>query len=407
MVMMPLFTVLFSVPLHLSRTLLMDRVGAASLFTVMAVVYYRTASEKTGRDIGRFITLIAAFAMDIATYNGLFFLCVMLVYILLTKELTSRGAVILGTICSVSILCRQTSGVFLMIAVLIILLAAPALRRFTGWFIAGAASVMVLFAASLLITGSFADFWDCCLFALFSSGHNAAFSNDTLHYVLIIFIGIAADVVLLRKDKSKDHIYHLVLGAILITVGIPIVDLMHVCYAGLWFIIPNGELIKTYAGKNIKPVIMNVITAAAALGMLTLNVLGTSGTVTCSDYAELRGIPVYDGYLDGYAVIDEANREYRAEGKRVVILSSRACLFSIMDERFDPPFDLFLSGNLGTKEPVEIVDEVCGQGNVIILMPDDYPEENWENPEGVYESVVSHCTPFAQYGNFVWYRPVG
>ena len=407
MVMMPLFTVLFSIPLHLSRTLLMYRIASAVMIVITAFVYYRAASERTDRLFGRFLAVAAAFSLDIATYNVLFFMFLTAAFILLTREMNTRTAVVTGILCSLSVLCRQTSGVFLLIAVLLIFLTAPSLRKLARSFLVGAVAVMAVFAGCLLITGSFEAFWDCCLFALLSGGHDAGINNDSLLSVIIIIAGLFLDIYLWRNERRKDHLYHLIFGAVLISVGIPIVDHTHICYAGLWFFIPVCEAVKKYAGKSIKPALMNILTAAAALMVFAVNAGGSLGTVRSSRYVELRGIPLYDGFIDGYSVIDEENRSIRAEGNRVVILSSRACLFSIMDGRFDPPFDLFLTGNTGTRDPVSIVEDVYRQEDTVILMPDDYPEENWENPEGVYESVVSHCTPFAQYGNFVWYRPVG
>ena len=44
--------------------------------------------------------------------------------------------------------------------------------------------------------------------------------------------------------------------------------------------------------------------------------------------------------------------------------------------------------------------------HALILMPDDYPTEGWQNPEGIYEYVTSHCEVIGSYGRFKWYKPV-
>ena len=81
-------------------------------------------------------------------------------------------------------------------------------------------------------------------------------------------------------------------------------------------------------------------------------------------------------------------------------------MISILEGGFNPPYDLFLKGNLGTAHPLSFVEADCADEDTIILMPLDYDTENWENPSGVYEYITSHCEPVDSYGRFVWYRPV-
>lgn len=406
MVMMPLFTVLLSLPLHISRTLLMYRLSSALLLTASLVLYYHIASRETTRAVGRLLALVPAFLMNIVTYNDIMFMCVMVVYILLAKPLNIKRSVIIGAVCALGILSRQTTGVFLMIAVLLIVIVDTASRKYILQVVAGAASVLAIFGGLLIITGSFADFWDCCLFALIGSSHNSSVGSDIMPFAILIVLGCVADVVLWRKGRGKTDLYHLILGAILLTVAIPIADDLHIISSWCWFVIPIAKLISVYVVKNVKEYIVTLVSSLAAGAILFLNVYGAFGTVTDDHYAEFVGIPMYDGYIDGFAVIDGANHDFEAEGKNVVVLSSRACIFSIMSERFNPPFDLFLTGNLGTKDPLSIVAEVCSQDDVIILMPDNYREENWENPEGVYQYVIDNCTEIARYGSFAWYSPV-
>lgn len=42
---------------------------------------------------------------------------------------------------------------------------------------------------------------------------------------------------------------------------------------------------------------------------------------------------------------------------------------------------------------------------MVIVIPDDYVEENWMNPGGVYEYIVENCTPVDRVGRFVYYIP--
>ena len=406
MVMTPLFTVLFSIPLLVSRTLLMYRLTTAVFFSVTAALYYGIATKATNRSIGMWLTLMLVFSMDVATYNSMLFLCVLIVFILLSKKIDGRISVSIGAVSALGILSRQTTGVFLMIAVMLFFIVDRSLRKYFLKVMAGAVAVLVVFAVCLVATGSFTDFWDCCLFALLVFSSNAFFDIGTMPYVLLIVAGAVIDVVMWRKDSNKISLYHLILGAVLLTVTIPIVDYLHVFSVGCWFIIPVAKLMSDYLAKYIKPMIVNCVNFLIVVVIMFLSVYGILGTVTDDRFAELRGIPMHDGYIDGFAVIDGANNDFRAEGNRVVVLSSRACIFSIMDEQVSPRFDVFLRGTQGTTEPVSIVAEVCGQDDTIILMPDDYYEENWQNPDGVVEYITNNCTEIARYGDFAWYSPV-
>ena len=86
-------------------------------------------------------------------------------------------------------------------------------------------------------------------------------------------------------------------------------------------------------------------------------------------------------------------------------ITSCSAIISIYDGSFNPPYDLFLVGSFGTTDPVYIVREQIRKDNTIIVMPDDYIEENWMNPAGIYECVTENCTPVDRVGRFVYYVP--
>ena len=88
-----------------------------------------------------------------------------------------------------------------------------------------------------------------------------------------------------------------------------------------------------------------------------------------------------------------------------MVFSSSAVIISILDESFSPPYDMFLNGNLGTKDPLDYAKEACGDKNNVIFITTDYNEENWQNPDGILEYVSSHCDPVDSYANWVIYAP--
>ncbi len=408
MVMMPLFTVIFSLPLMIVRKLIVYRLTSAVFLLVVALLVYKTAAEMTDRSWGLIASLLYVAFMDIATYNALVFLLIIILFRIFCRDMTGRSAFLSGVLCALAILSRQTTGVFLTVAVIAVMIIAKPLRKFLPMLIGGGASVMLLFLVYLLVTGSWSQFWDCCLFALLMPGEkNTTFYADAVPALLISATGMVFDVKLWKKNRERKDILHLVFGIMVITVGIPIVDMMHLCYSAVWFILP---LLKTLYGSRlkdeIKPSVIKLITGLIAVTVMLLSGYWALGTSLDNGYEEFVLIPSSGGFLDSYGDMAAVNAACKEKGARVAVYSSSACIISIIEGEFNPPYDLFLNGNLGTRDPLSYVEADVRGVDTIILIPSDYDTENWENPQGVYEYVTEHCEPVAEYGRFVWYKPL-
>lgn len=121
-------------------------------------------------------------------------------------------------------------------------------------------------------------------------------------------------------------------------------------------------------------------------------------------WTELKYVPSVGEY-DYLEPVIGKKRALENEGKDVVVFSASSAVIAILDESCDPPFDMFLNGNLGTTEPLDYVQDVCSKNNTVILITSLYNEENWQNPDGVYEYVTSHCTCVETDGEWEWYVP--
>ena len=401
MAIMPLFNVLFAVPLYIVRNLFVYRLSSALMLYVSGLLYYRIASRLTGEVWGLLASLLLVAFMDYATYNGLMVLLTFGVFILWQK-LNMRNAVIVGVLSALTILCRQTSGVFLLIALLFWLAADKALRKFILPFLIGWGAVMTVFAACLLATGSFAAFWDCCFFSLLGSGDkNTGILADGIAVYIITVCGVAASVYLVRKNSDKTDKLHLVFGIILITIAIPIVDMMHMYYAAAWFLIPVLKLIK----NSVSGSLLKIVIAFMSVAVLFINALELPQTTLDNRYEEFRLIPVRPSEIDYYEQIIGINSKYESEGKRVVLVSSGRCIISMMTGSYDPGYDLFMTGNFGTGSAVSRIEEEMDDPDVIFVIPDDYEVENWQNPHGVLSYIQENCTPVERFDAFVWYAP--
>ena len=404
MELVPLYTVLFSIPLRIYRSMLVYRLTTSVLLAAESFMIYKIAVKMINVLSGALISLVFVFMIDIATYNGLFFLCALIGFCLLYGEVGVRDSVGVGCISAISIFCRQTSGFFLFVAIVMLFIFDRKLRKNLIHFVCGSMTVFFMFLLYFVLTGSFRQFWDCCLFSLITSDAvNTAVGMDALPVLIFLMLCMILDFVLWKRRKDINYIRHLVIGIVIASISVPIVDNMHLYYSECWFLIPVILWCKDRFGLRVNPVVMKGIVIAVAIVNLLVFSLGLTGTVMDDRYRELRFIPMADAFLDGYSEINDINLYYEDQGYDVVVLSSGACLFSIMNEEFDPGYDLFLTGNFGTADPIERIEDTTGADKVMILMPDDYQEENWQNPAGVADYVMNNFTPVARYGYFVWY----
>ena len=406
MVMMPFFIWLFGIPLLVCRTFFFYRVCCSIFLTAVGFTLYKTASRMTDKYWGLLTAVGFVILFDTATYNGIIILIVALLFRLLVGPADMRKAAAIGLLCSVAVLCRQTTGMFLTIAVLVLILRDKEQRKYLKGFLGAWLGLMVLFAVYLFATGSFFRFWDYCLFAMFTPGQStAAVSPDSIVAVSLTAGGIIADIVMMKRNNRKEDKIHLILGLMLTSISIPIVDNMHLLYSGIWFLIPIIRIVVADGKREVRPVIVNMITAMMSACILFLSVYGLAGTQLYDEYREFSLIPVPQGFLGGYAELNNISRKYEQEGKNVVMFSSSSVIVSLMNEEFNPPYDLFLVKNIGTRSPESYAEEVCSDSNNVILIPVNYNEENWENPDGILEYIQEHCEPVESYANFTWYVP--
>lgn len=407
MLQMPLFFMMMSLPLRISRTLFVYRLFSSLMLSLVALFFYEIAKKELGTFYSLSACVLGIVFFDIATYNSLLFFFILMVYVFLKKEYTSKTGLALGIFCALGILSRQTSGVFLSIACLILLIKAQDQKgKRAAAFISGAFIPCILFLVYLLVTGSFFGFWDYCFFSLFQKGQsNSTFIPDCFPVLLVIAGGIVSDVIIYRKDKEKEVIYHLVLTVVTATIAIPIVDMMHLSYAAMFSWIPIMKLLKASGREEMRKKICCFGVAVIAVFSLFTDVLGNLGSTLCAGIPELALIPVRNGVCETYVYISEINDEYEKAGYDVVFFSSGAVLDTVITGDFDPPYDLFLKGNLGTHDPIEYAVSACSDPNTVILIPDDYDTENYQNPEGIYSYVTQHCSRIDSYGRFSWYIP--
>ena len=407
MVMPPLFIQFMALPLLVSKTLLMCRIAHSVFLTFTMGMFYKTARGETDHRFALFVTLITIPFLDIATYNTMFFVCAMAAYIILTKCESNRAIFVMGMVTTLSALGRQTSGTLLIFAALGLLIAfsdkGKRLKR-SLVYLSGAFVVGIAFLVYLLSTGSFLKFWEYCFFALYKTEGNSAFYMDGVAGLVLLVAGGLMDILRYRKTHEKKALIHLVLGLTVFTIGVPIVDLMHMVYTGLWFSLPIAVTVKELFEDKIKNLIFIVADSCAVILSLAFTFISFSGAVFVDDIDELRYVPMMSS-IDSFSEIAAFNRDLESEGHRVYVFAKESALLSIINDEYNAPYDLFLKGNLGLNDPMDYVKEACSDPDNYVLMTEGYQEGDWEAPEGVYEYVTTHCHPVFSYAQYVWYVP--
>ncbi len=408
-VSMPLFGYLFTIPLLISRTLFAYRVMTAIFFSVMLVVMYLLIEKKTSAGYALCAALFAARFVELATYNMLIMFEALLILCCLRLKNRKTGFFLIGILAALAPLTKQSSGSILLLLVTGLVFFSAIRNRNKKLFavyLAGVVIPLVIFLIYLVCTSSFYEFWDCCFRGLFSfGGENAAIHPEgTLPMVVTVIAGIAGDIYFWVKKRDEESLFHLLTGIAVVSNAVPIFEYYHIVMGGLFFLIPVTYLIREFAPKiihiNIAPVIAVMI--LGIIGFFSFDVI--LNPRLSGKWEELKLIPSA-GEFDYLEPLVNAKNKLESEGKNVVVFSSSSVVLAILDEDCDPPYDMFLKGNLGSKDPLDYAKEACGDSNNVIFITRDYNEENRQNPDGILEYVESHCDPVGSYENWIIYSP--
>ncbi|MBR6483833.1 MAG: hypothetical protein IKT14_02335, partial [Clostridiales bacterium] len=344
----PLFNLLFSIPLLISRRLIVYRLTSAVLFSVMLFLIYKTGAEDVGKGAAVTVVAFSLFMFDVATYNYLMFVFALAVYMVNKREPGKKRNVALGVLVVLAALSRQTSGGILIITESVYLLIENRKKK-TGmirYYFAGMLFPGLVFVIYLLASGSFVQFWDHCLFALIGFGsNNGIIDSGAMGLILIVVIGIVADLFLLYLKKEQRCLSHLLVGISIICIAVPMVDFLHVTMAVMYFSVSILELVHLFLSKYLKDFVGYIVYGFFAAGVIAVSIINVSGCYLSDEHKELVFIPL-TGMETGFKGIADKNAELEAEGKNVRVVSSGASLVSILSEDYDPTFDLFLEGNL-------------------------------------------------------------
>ena len=409
MVPTPLFTMIMSLPLFISRSLFAFRIACSLFIAALFWLFYRILTPKNKNPLFALpFVLICILLTDYVSYNDLFLLLVLAVCFLLERSVLSKYPMAIGALCTASVFARQTSGCLLLVITFIIIIFFYKEKvRSALFFAAGAILPGLAFLIYFICTSSLNAFWDYCLFSLTGFGkNNTHFFPGSIVLLLLLGIELAAGIFLTIRKKDKLNIICLLLGIPVLSIMVPIIDYSHVHFAVIYFLIPVFRLLPDSFSNKIRN---SIIIFLSALIFICISGFGFSriiGTTASSDIAEFKNVPVRADLLNDYTKIADITAKYRSEGYSVTMFSSSAVIVSIISGDANPPYDTFNEGNFpgSIESHMVYVEQACSGNNKIIIIASDYDEEGWQNPSGVLEYVRSNCEITGSYGRFLIFR---
>ena len=402
----PLFALINALPLLIRMSLMTYRITCAVILTVMMTLLHKAVSKDSCGGFAMVLVTLCMIFTYTVTYNTLFLLFALGVYLLLIRPSTDKRNLLAGALCVCAALSRQTSGGFLLLFVLVIIAVSKDGNRTRGilMYLTGAFIPCLIFLGYLLVTDSFYDFWRCCLFSLFAFGGEAsAFQLSSVPFLEIAAAGIICDIVLIRR-RDKNAAVHLCLGIPVLLTVLPIFDDAHSYIAALWFLIPVSQLL----WKGFKRFFTNVVMMASACAFAAVSLFiafaGVQGYEMTADHPELTGVYADPVIVAGYRDIALINDEYEDEGYNVELISFNAVMISVIGDGEVSKFYPSTYYSVGVSDPLEYITAACADEGTVIMMPDDYETEGWQNPSGVCGYVKDHCESERTIYQFSWYK---
>ncbi len=337
-VVTPLYPFILSIPLLIWNNMLMVYLTQALLLTEMYYILYQMINKK----IIVLLLLPFIFISFFLTpqYNVL---SLFLLFAIIYSESKNNDKTT-GLLLGLSILTKQTIGVFLTIASIIINRNnKDKLKKIIIWEL----FPILLFIFYLLITNSLIPFLDYCLFGLFDF---AGSNKEKSLFTIIVFILILIHTIYLIIKKDNKYLYYLSFYV----VAIPILDLTHLQLVVFAYI---TLLLSITKKKIILPVIIALILSSIYSQTLLLSRIENKifpNNIKHFEYKIMNSV----AQDRTNAIINYMNNN---KDKKIIMLDYSAYYYKlILDKKIDF-LDLTLTGNNGYHGSDKIIKRIKEQ----------------------------------------------
>ena len=324
--------------------------------TLIFLLLYKRLNKLT------FLLLPILLSFIFSSYN-LFSLFLFLLIIDIDKKDINHKDLLIGLLCALSIFNKQTVGVFISIPIFIF---SKNKKEFLISFI----SVCLLFLLYFLINNNLYQFFDYCLFGMFSFADENKFQNLFVIFVICYFIFL---IYLFYKEiikgdikKNKELIYILCFQII----SFPILNIVHV---GLG-IIPLFPYIFERDNFYLK-----VLSGYFYVQLLMVFIMTFSFNLHMNnDHNLLNGRVFNNDYDTQINMLNNTiNSNYNEYEK--YYFTTYAYLIKLMDNKDINKYDLTNNGNMGyngDEKYINEVNEICKDTKCLFVLDDKLIGQN-------------------------------
>lgn len=334
---------------------------------------------------------------------------------------------LIGILCGLCILLKQTTGVFITIASLFypILFVKNKIDfkkylKITAFKIIGIIIPLLLLLIYLIANNALYDFIDYTILGIKTFSNKIPYSNlisskeiiiklfSILIPILILIVGI---YLLIKKNKKLFGFYFYSIASLIVIfpisdnihflIGITpfIILLIYFSYNSINFI--KNKFANRFLNKNnniIKKIYLYFITFLQTIIFMVILIYLITSIVLIKDYITDNNInhnikhysliPISEQLLNK---INEIDNYIISEKSNVYILDAEASIYMISLDRYYKDFNFFLKGNIGSKGEDGLIEKIknLNKGEKILIKNNKY-SKNWQTPLTVINYIENN-----------------
>lgn len=431
MLQMPLLPLICGLILKITTNqLIVMRVMASLLCSVILYIIYRVFSIL---NIKRETSIIFILLIWCLFYN-LFcidynFATLLLALLIIYKEIKIykkdshflkqdlKSDLILGVLAGLTVTLKQTTGLFICIALLgnklLFVRKKEEFRIYLRSFafrligILIPLSVMIIY---LLLNNTLGDFISYTIKGVFGFSNYVPYTN-LIHFNIIGILSILVPIAFIYTwikticfEKDKILYILLVYGLAMFIVCFPISDKIHFLIGTLPTIIlilyEMYNLLNKICDRFFKSTKMNntiiLATCVTCIIILIYYLIINFYNYSNNNYSTqnyYKYIPISKEFEQQ---INNINNYVNSSNKDIKILDATAAVYMIPNNKYNKNYDMLLKGNLGYDGENRIIEEIKNSNNTQYLILKDKYIKNWQTPLEIIEYVKKNKTMVGQ-----------
>ncbi len=321
----------------------------------------------------------------------------------------------LGILAGLTITLKQTTGIFICIALLgnklVFVKNKEEFKTYLRSFIfriIGICIPVICMIVYLLVNNAFGDFISYTIKGVAGFSNYISYKNLVnwsivgALSVLVPFTFVYAWIKSVILDKDKTIYFLLVYGLAMFVVCFPISDKIHFLIGALPTImlilyeickLINYVFNKIVKKKIIRDIFFPLIYYAVYVMILTIIYLSYlnynhyfKNIDKTSKLNHFCYIPISENLETEIKKIDE----FIINNQNVKILDASAAIYMIPIDKYNKNYDLLLKGNLGENGENKIIEEITNSNNTKYLILKDKFNKNWQTPLNIIDYVKNN-----------------